>query len=100
MIPASPPGDRVGPILQRGTLTEAIVAAIRGLNRGVEVLDRGSYVRVSVPLRCRLTRAAVEERIGERFLLLTQLESVMPAFKGRLTLTEDEAVWEAAPEGG
>jgi hypothetical protein len=40
--------DHVGPVLQVGVLSEAIVAAIRDLNSDVEVIDRGGYLRVLV----------------------------------------------------
>ena len=45
--------DHVGPVLQAGALTNAIVAAIRDLNSEVIVLDRGAYLRVLAP-RLRL----------------------------------------------
>jgi len=41
--------DRVGPVLQTGTVSNAIVAAIKDLNQDVLVLDRGAYLRVLVP---------------------------------------------------
>jgi toluene monooxygenase system protein D len=56
--------DHVGPVLQVGVLSEAIVAAIRDLNRDVEVIDRGGYLRVLVPHRCIVTRSAIEKYLG------------------------------------
>ena len=41
-------------------VADAIVAAIRRENAGVEVTDRGSYLRVLVPARCAVSRAAIE----------------------------------------
>jgi hypothetical protein len=41
-----------------------------------------------------LTRGAVEEELGAPFDLRGDLEQVMPAFRGRLVLTEEEARWE------
>ncbi len=86
-------GERVGPVLKTGATADAIVAAIRQLNPDAEILDRGAYVRVLVPGRCVLTRAAVEKNLGTVFRLPTELERVMPSFKGKFFLSEDEAVW-------
>jgi hypothetical protein len=76
-----------------GRLTDALVAAIRDQNPGVVVIERGSYVRVLAPERCCVTREAIERRLGEACRLPSALESVMSSFKGRLTVTEDEASW-------
>ena len=40
--------DRVRPVLQSGSVANAIVAAIKDLNQDVLVVDRGAYVRVLV----------------------------------------------------
>jgi toluene monooxygenase system ferredoxin subunit len=88
-------GERVGPVLQGGTAAEAVVAAIRSLNRQVEVLDRGAYLRVLVPGRCLVTRAAIEAELRAPFRLPGDLERVMPSFKGRLSLSDEEVCWEA-----
>jgi toluene monooxygenase system protein D len=84
----------VGPVLVPGPLAEAILLALGELNPGLSCVDRGGYLRVLVPGRCRLTRRAVESHTRSSFRLPGDLEAVMPSFKGRLTLTEDEAVWE------
>ena len=86
--------DRVGPVLEAGEPAQAIVAAIREENPDVEVQDRGSYVRVLVPGRCRVTRNTIERLSGRPFHFPRDLELVMPSFKGRLSMTEDEAIWE------
>jgi toluene monooxygenase system protein D len=86
--------DHVGPVLQVGVLSEAIVAAIRDLNSDVEVIDRGGYLRVLVPHRCIVTRSAIEKHLGRSVRFPGELETVMSAFKGALKLTEDEAVWQ------
>ena len=56
--------DWVGPVLQAGPVADAVIAAIRELNADVEVVDRGVYLRVLVPRRCRVTRAALERHRG------------------------------------
>ena len=86
--------DRVGPVLQAGTLGNAVVAAIRDLNLDVLVMDRGAYLRVLVPGRCIVTREAIEEHLGRSCRFPGGLETIMSAFKGTLQLTEDEAVWQ------
>jgi hypothetical protein len=86
--------DCVGPVLEAdGEVSDAIVAAIREANPDVTVLDRGSYVRVLVPNRCVVRRAAIERALGRSFRLPGDLELVMPAFKGAIVISDDEVVW-------
>lgn len=87
--------DWVGPVLQVGPVADAVIAAIRELNAGVEIVDRGSYRRVLCAGRCRVTREALERHRGGAFRLPVDLESVMPSFKGRLSMSEEEASWDA-----
>ena len=89
--------DRVGPVLQSGTVANAIVAAIKDLNRDVMVIDRGAYVRVLVPQCCTVTRSAIEKHLGRGFRFPGELEIVMSAFKGSLQLNQDDATWRFAP---
>lgn len=88
------PVDEVGPVLQAGPMTDAVVAAIRKLNAGARVVDRGAYVRVLCPRRCVVTRAAIEDAAGAGFRLPGDLELIMSSFKGRFAVTADEASWE------
>ena len=95
-------GDRVGPVLEAdGDLVEAIVSAIRDNHPDAAVIDRGGYLRVLVPGRCVVQRAAVERALGRPFRLPGDLELVMPSFKGTIEITDDQIVWawrsEAAP---
>jgi toluene monooxygenase system protein D len=85
--------DRVGPVLQVGTVTNAIIAAIRDLNEDVMVVDRGAYVRVLVPQCCVVTRLAIEKHLGRPIRFPGELETVMSAFKGSLQLNQDDAAW-------
>jgi toluene monooxygenase system protein D len=89
--------DHVGPVLQIGALTNAIVAAIRDLNSEVIVVDRGAYLRVLAPKSCFVTRAAIEKHLGRPVRFPGELETVMSAFKGAIHLTQDEAVWQFKP---
>jgi MmoB/DmpM family len=83
----------VGPVLQKGAATDGVVAAIRELNEGTRVIDRGAYVRVLAHRRCRVTREAIERHAGESFRLPSDLELIMSSFKGKLDITEEEVVW-------
>ena len=85
--------DRVGPVLQSGTVANAIIAAIKDLNQDVVVVDRGAYVRVLVPRCCIVTRSAIEKHLGRSFRFPGELETVMSAFKGSLQLNQDDAAW-------
>lgn len=83
----------VGPVLEAGEVASAVVTAIREAHPDVEVLDRGAYLRVRVPERCRLARAAVERLLGRPFRLPSDLEVVMPSFEGRLAIDEEGVTW-------
>jgi PAS domain S-box-containing protein len=84
----------VGPVLQAGTVCDAIISAIRDLNKDVLVVDRGAYVRVLAPERCVVTRGSIEKHLGRSIRFPGALEAVMSSFKGAITLSEDEAVWQ------
>ncbi|MBI4816918.1 MAG: MmoB/DmpM family protein [Deltaproteobacteria bacterium] len=89
-------GDRVfgvGPVLISGEVAEAITEAIRDENEAVLVVDRGAYLRLLVPHRCRVSRSAIENRLGRPFWLPADLEAVMPSFDGKLKITPDEVEW-------
>jgi toluene monooxygenase system protein D len=88
--------SRVGPVLQSGAVTNAIIAAIKELNQDVIVVDRGAYVRVLVPRCCVVTRTAIEKHLGRSFRFPGDLEIVMSAFKGSLDLNQDHAAWRFA----
>jgi toluene monooxygenase system protein D len=92
------PAEAVGPVLIRGPVAEALVQAIVATNADAQVIDRGAYLRVLVPRCCRLSRAAAEAQLGATFNLPADLEEVMPSFKGRLIITEQEVIWQAGGE--
>lgn len=85
--------DAVGPILIAGETTNKIVAAIKKLNKNVQIKYQGSYVRILAPFQCTLTRDAIQEQTGCPFILPDDLELLMPSFKGLFTVSKDEAVW-------
>jgi toluene monooxygenase system protein D len=86
--------DRVGPVLEASEVGRAIVTAIRDGHPDVEVVDRAAYLRVLVPKRCRVTREAIEMCLGRPFALPSDLEMVMPSFKGKMRIGHDDVVWE------
>ena len=94
MAPDPDLSDWVGPVLQKGGVTDMVVAAIRELNGETRVIDRGAYVRVLAHRRCRVTREAIERHAGEPFRMPSDLELIMSSFKGRFDVSEEEAVWE------
>jgi toluene monooxygenase system protein E len=85
--------DRVGPVLIPHPIARAVLGAIRRLNPFAEIQDRGSYIRVLAPRRCVVTRAAVEGIHRQPFDFRSDLEIMMPSFKGRMHLGDNEAVW-------
>ncbi len=92
--------DHVGPVLRAGPATDAVIAAIRELNADVEIVDRGAYFRLLVPWRCTVTRAAIERHARATFELPSDLEAIMPSFKGTLSMTTLEVTWELRARGG
>ena len=86
-------GDGVGPVLTGHPRAQAVLEAIRRLNPSVEIHNRGSYVRVLAPRRCLVTRSAIEDILRQPFDFRAELEIMMPSFKGRMRLDDDEAVW-------
>ncbi|MET0594775.1 MAG: MmoB/DmpM family protein [Polyangiaceae bacterium] len=89
----------VGPILSKGRNADAVVAAILELNLEAEVVDRGAYLRVSVPGSCRVTRQAIEKHAGEPFVFPSDLEMIMPSFQGRLAFDDDAVTWTFGEQG-
>jgi hypothetical protein len=89
--------DWVGPVLQKGGATGAVVAAIEEQNDNVRIVDRGAYVRVLSYQRCRVTREAIERHAGEPFHLPSDLELIMSSFKGTFDVSEEEAIWKFSP---
>lgn len=85
--------DHVGPVFTGHPHAQAVLEAIRRLNPSVEIHNRGSYIRVLAPRRCLVTRSAVEDILRQPFAFRAELEIMMPSFKGKMRLDDDEAVW-------
>jgi toluene monooxygenase system ferredoxin subunit len=87
------PARSVGPVLSNSRLGQAIVRALRAQNPGIEVIDRGAYLRVLARGRCELSSELVRQQTGARFELPGDLESVMPSFEGHLRIDAESASW-------
>lgn len=92
------PGPGVGPVLHATPFARAVVSVIEEENTDVLVHDEGAYLRVLVPLVCRLSRAGLEAATGMVVRFPGELEVVLSSFTGIMQLTEDEAVWRLARE--
>lgn len=88
--------DAVGPTLRMGDHVEDVIAAIQDDNPGrdIEVIDRGSYVRIQTPTRMQLTLETLREYLGPDYELAL-FSSMMPSFAGRIVTSSDELVWES-----
>jgi toluene monooxygenase system protein D len=86
--------DAVGPVFRMCDEVEFIVRAIEDDNPAGSVLivDNGAYVRVQRSGFLRLTQVSLERHLGSGFQL-SQLESIMSAFAGRIRTSSEEVVW-------
>jgi toluene monooxygenase system protein D len=86
--------DAVGPVLRMCYEVELVLHAIQDDNPSdsVEVLDCGAYVRVQRSGFLKLTRASLERHLGAGFQM-SQVESIMSAFAGRIRTSSNEIVW-------
>ena len=66
MSTSGDPGLGVGPVLHATPFARAVVSVIEEENTHVLVHDEGAYLRVLVPLVCRLSRAGLEAATGLR----------------------------------
>ncbi len=84
----------VGPILRMCDEVEAVVEAIRDDNpdREVEVIDRGSYVRVQADGYLRVTEESLKNYLGDGFEIRS-LQGMLSSFAGRITTNSDYVEW-------
>lgn len=94
----------VGPVLRMGDQIEDVIQAIRDDNpeQKIEVVDRGSYVRVQGDARVRVTQETLRHYLGADYEIRS-FGTMMSSFAGRVVTSSDEIVWEKikrdAPEG-
>ncbi|MBX6166637.1 MAG: MmoB/DmpM family protein [Thermobispora bispora] len=87
----------VGPVLRMGDEVEKVIAAIEDDNpdQEIEVIDRGSYVRVQGEGRITVTLETLRAHLGRDFEIRS-IETMMSSFAGRITTTSDSITWENA----
>jgi len=84
----------VGPILRMGDEVEPIIAAIEedNPNTEIEVIDRGSYVRVQGEDELHLTQETLRRHLSADYEIRS-LETMMSAFSGRAITSSDSITW-------
>ncbi len=84
----------VGPVVNDAELADALIEAIERDNEGQSpvVEDHGAYVRIHLPRYCRVTRQSLEDALGRPFKL-SQLETALSSFAGRIRYGDEEIVW-------
>lgn len=87
--------NAVGPVLRMCDEVESVIAAIREDNpdSDIEVIDRGSYVRVQAPDKLIITEATQQEYLGTGFKIRS-LEGMLSSFAGRITTSSDRIEWQ------
>jgi toluene monooxygenase system protein D len=87
----------VGPVLRHGDEVDKIIAAIEDDNPDseIEVIDRGSYIRVQAEDRLVLTEETLQGYLGSDYRIRS-LEVVMSSFAGKVTTESDTIIWERA----
>jgi toluene monooxygenase system protein D len=78
-----------------GDEVDQVIAAIEDDNPDteIEVVDRGSYVRIQGEDRLLLTERTLREYLGQDYELRS-LETMMPSFAGRIITSSDSIIWE------
>lgn len=87
--------NAVGPVLRMGDDVDRVVAAIEDDNPDteVEVVDRGSYVRVQAEGRLVLTEETLRSYLGDDYEIRS-IETMMPSFAGRIITSSSSIIWE------
>jgi hypothetical protein len=83
----------VGPVLESGRTTTAIIEALKRRNAQLEIVDKGSYQRILTQRKCTLLVADVEDILGTRFRIPQDLEKIMPSFQGEIIFDVDKVIW-------
>jgi toluene monooxygenase system protein D len=84
----------VGPVLRMSDEVDAVIEAIRDDNpdREIEVIDRGSYVRVQADDYLVVTEESLQRHLGSNFQIRS-LEVMLTAFAGRIKTSSDRIEW-------
>ena len=84
----------VGPVLRMCDEVDFVIDAIRDDNpdREVEVIDRGSYVRVQADGYLLVTEDSLKNHLGDGFEI-GSLEGMLSSFAGRIKTASDQIEW-------
>lgn len=84
----------VGPILRMGDEVEHVIAAIEEDNphTEIEVIDRGSYIRIQGEDEIRLTQETLRHHLTADYEIRS-FGSMMSAFNGRVITSSDAIIW-------
>jgi hypothetical protein len=95
MSAADTQSAQAGPVLEASDLGRAVARALLQHNPQATLRDQGAYLRVQAPQRLRIGAAQLEQALGRPFTLPGELEAIMPAFRGRLKVSDEGAEWSA-----
>jgi toluene monooxygenase system protein D len=86
--------NAVGPILRMCDEVDLVAAAIEDDNpdRKIEVIDRGSYVRIHASDYLRVTAESLKRHLGDQFEIRS-LEAMLSSFSGRIHTHSDSIEW-------
>lgn len=89
--------NAVGPILRMCDEVDTVVDAIREDNPDteIEIIDRGSYVRVRAAGRLIVTETTLQRYLGPGFQIRS-LEGMLASFAGRITTSSDRIEWRSS----
>jgi toluene monooxygenase system protein D len=84
----------VGPILRMGDEVEQVIAALEDDNPDteIEVIDRGSYVRIQGEEELRVTQETLRRYLGSDYEIRS-FGNMMSSFNGRVITTSDSITW-------
>ena len=83
----------VGPAVRPGLAGEAVVSAIMAENKPVVILEGELLIRILVEGRCSVKYAIIGKFLGRKFAQLSDLQAIMPTYRGVLLATQEEVVW-------
>ncbi|WP_210604017.1 MmoB/DmpM family protein [Brevibacterium oceani] len=87
----------VGPVFRMGDEVDKILDALEDDNPDaeIEVIDKGSYLRVQAEDFLVLTEATLQDYLGPDYRIRS-LEMVMSSFAGRVLTESDSIRWQRA----
>jgi toluene monooxygenase system protein D len=91
----------VGPILRMGDELEGVIAALEEDNphTPIEVIDRGSYVRIRGEDELRLTQQTLRRHLHADYEIRS-FQTLMSSFSGRVITSSDTIAWKTIASRG